>query len=55
MWKILTAVLAFAIAALATSASASTDQSPMYSVCDGVVTEIPDIRPCPDGYIRIVR
>ena len=56
---LLAAVLAFAIAFLAiaflaNSATASPDRSPMYSFCDGQITEIPEVRPCPDGSLRIV-
>jgi hypothetical protein len=52
---ILAAVLAFAIALLAASASASPDRSPMFSFCHGRIAEISDVRPCPDGTLRIVR
>ena len=55
MWKLMMVVLAFAIALLASSASASPDRSPMYSFCDGRLVEIPDVQPCPDGSLRIVR
>ena len=52
---ILAAVLAFAIALLASAASASPDPSPMFSFCDGRIAEISEVRPCPDGTLRIVR
>ena len=52
---ILAAVLVLAIALLASAASASTDRSPMFSFCDGRITEIPNIQPCPDGSVVIVR
>ncbi len=52
---LLAAVLALAIAVLATSGSAAPDRSPMWSFCDGHLVEIPDVRPCPDGSLRIVR
>jgi hypothetical protein len=53
---ILGAALAFAIALLASSASASLpDRSPMFSFCGGRVAQVPDVRTCPDGSLRIVR
>jgi hypothetical protein len=56
MWKITALVLAVVITLLASAASASpSDPTPMYSFCDGQVTQIPEIRPCPDGSLRIVR
>ena len=56
MWKIVAVVLAAVITLLTTSASASPPEpTPMYSFCDGRITQIPEIRPCPDGSLRIVR
>ncbi|MEO5632587.1 hypothetical protein [Gaiella sp.] len=52
---LLAAVLALAIALLATSGSAAPDRSPMFSFCDGQLVEIPDVRPCPDGSLRVIR
>lgn len=52
---ILACVLAFAIVLLASAASASPDRSPMFSFCDGRIEEISEVRPCPDGTLRIVR
>ena len=53
---LLAAILILAIALLASAASAaSRDRSPMFRFCDGHMTEIPDVQPCPDGSLRIVR
>ena len=52
---ILAAVLALAIALLASAASAYPERSPMFSFCNGHTKEIPNVQPCPDGSLRIVR
>jgi hypothetical protein len=53
---LISVALAFAVALLAASGSAEpADRTPMFSFCDGNLVEIPDIRPCPDGSLRIIR
>jgi hypothetical protein len=53
---VIAAAVAFAVALLATSgAAAPPDRSPMFSFCDGRLAEIPEVRLCADGSLRIVR
>ncbi len=52
---LIAAILVSAVTLLAASASAAPDRSPLFSFCHGSVTEIPHIRPCPDGSLRVVR
>ena len=49
------AILVATLALLAGSASASPDPSPLFSHCNGRLTEIPHVSPCPDGWLRVVR
>ena len=52
----LVAALALAVALLATyGGAAPPDATPMFSFCDGRMVEISEVRPCPDGSLRIVR
>jgi len=54
MRLVLAAVLTSAITLLASAASAAPARSPIYSFCDGRITEIPSVQPCSDGSLRIV-